>query len=219
MLQQTLLINLLPIKKKPEHFNWHYIPMNPIIRESYIILFIATIIPNWLNWLYRPQENMLPLHLLQHMPCICPRIFLQGWDFGMNAFNQILFRFFCKMLCRNAGIKGHWDEELHGLDYLVYAYLQKGENDLAKEQLIILKRLMKFIRSTLKLLMPLLLFLHVIYWKIKCGKKQQILKIISETFHGKNFHGKKRISFCQIVGICSYRQSERLPKANSTTWK
>lgn len=33
-----------------------------------------------------------------------------------------------------AGIKGHWDEELHGLDYLVYAYLQKGENDSAKKQ-------------------------------------------------------------------------------------
>lgn len=32
------------------------------------------------------------------------------------------------------GIKGHWDEELHGLDYLVYAYLQKGENDHAKKQ-------------------------------------------------------------------------------------
>jgi tetratricopeptide (TPR) repeat protein len=33
-----------------------------------------------------------------------------------------------------AGIKGHWDEELHGLDYLMYAYLQKGENDSAKQQ-------------------------------------------------------------------------------------
>lgn len=32
------------------------------------------------------------------------------------------------------GIKGHWDEELHGLDYLTYAYLQKGENDSAKKQ-------------------------------------------------------------------------------------
>ena len=35
---------------------------------------------------------------------------------------------------KSAGIKGHWDEELHGLDYLVYAHLQKGENDLAKKQ-------------------------------------------------------------------------------------
>jgi len=33
-----------------------------------------------------------------------------------------------------AGIKGHWDEELHSLDYLVYAYLQKGDNDSAKMQ-------------------------------------------------------------------------------------
>ncbi len=38
-----------------------------------------------------------------------------------------------------AGIKGHWDEELHGMDYLVYAYLQKGKNDLAQEQLTYLK--------------------------------------------------------------------------------
>ncbi len=34
-----------------------------------------------------------------------------------------------------AGIKGHWDEELHGMDYLVYGYLQKGENKKAEEQL------------------------------------------------------------------------------------
>lgn len=33
-----------------------------------------------------------------------------------------------------AGIIGHWDEELHGLDYLVYAYLQQGDNEAAKKQ-------------------------------------------------------------------------------------
>lgn len=32
------------------------------------------------------------------------------------------------------GLKGHWDEELHGMDYLAYAYLQKGANDSAKLQ-------------------------------------------------------------------------------------
>ncbi len=32
-----------------------------------------------------------------------------------------------------AGIKGHWDEELHGLDYLMYAYLQEGNNQQATE--------------------------------------------------------------------------------------
>lgn len=31
--------------------------------------------------------------------------------------------------------KEHWDEELHGMDYLVYAYLQRGDNTRAKQQL------------------------------------------------------------------------------------
>jgi tetratricopeptide (TPR) repeat protein len=39
-----------------------------------------------------------------------------------------------KCYAEAAGIKGHWDEELHGIDYLVYAYLQKAENDSAKRQ-------------------------------------------------------------------------------------
>jgi len=38
-----------------------------------------------------------------------------------------------KCYADNTGIKGHWDEELHGMDYLMYAYLQKGENRKAKE--------------------------------------------------------------------------------------
>ncbi|MDQ2752231.1 MAG: hypothetical protein M3R72_04335 [Bacteroidota bacterium] len=39
-----------------------------------------------------------------------------------------------KCYAESAGIPGHWDEELHGLDYLVYAYLQKGENTFAEKQ-------------------------------------------------------------------------------------
>jgi tetratricopeptide (TPR) repeat protein len=38
-----------------------------------------------------------------------------------------------KCYAENTGIKGHWDEELHGMDYLMYAYLQKAENTKAKE--------------------------------------------------------------------------------------
>ncbi len=36
---------------------------------------------------------------------------------------------------KSSGIKGHYDEEFHGLDYLMYAYLQKGDNVHAAEQL------------------------------------------------------------------------------------
>ncbi len=39
-----------------------------------------------------------------------------------------------KCYAENSGIKGHWDEELHGLDYLVYALLQQGNDTKAKEQ-------------------------------------------------------------------------------------
>src|SRR5687768_18349179 len=44
-----------------------------------------------------------------------------------------------KCYAEQAKIKGHWDEELHALDYLIYAYLQKGDDDRAKEQVDYLK--------------------------------------------------------------------------------
>ncbi|MDU8886423.1 hypothetical protein RXV94_09650 [Yeosuana sp. MJ-SS3] len=39
----------------------------------------------------------------------------------------------------NINPESHWDEELHGMDYLVYAYLQIGNNTKAKEQYDYLK--------------------------------------------------------------------------------
>lgn len=66
-----------------------------------------------------------------HMPShIFTRLGL--WDDDINSnLNSISS---AKCYAETAGINGHWDEELHGMDYLVYAYLQKGENKLAKEQ-------------------------------------------------------------------------------------
>ncbi|MFT7614574.1 MAG: hypothetical protein ACI9J3_003556 [Parvicellaceae bacterium] len=34
----------------------------------------------------------------------------------------------------SAGLKGYWFQEVHAIDYLVYAYLQKGDNSKANEQ-------------------------------------------------------------------------------------
>jgi len=71
-----------------------------------------------------------------HMPShIFTRMGL--WDESIHSnLNSISS---AKCYAEETGIKGHWDEELHGLDYLVYAYLQKGENDHAREQLDYLK--------------------------------------------------------------------------------
>ena len=67
-----------------------------------------------------------------HMPShIFTRLGL--WDESIKS--NIASITSAKCYAESAGIKGHWDEELHGLDYLLYAYLQKGDKKLAKEQL------------------------------------------------------------------------------------
>lgn len=67
----------------------------------------------------------------QHMPShIFTRLGL--WDECISS--NLTSVSYAKCYAGSAGIKGAWDEELHGLDYLVYAYLQKGNNKLAKEE-------------------------------------------------------------------------------------
>lgn len=72
----------------------------------------------------------------QHMPShIFTRLGL--WDEDIQS--NIVATNAARCYGENMGIKGHWDEELHGLDYLVYAYLQKADNVHAKEQCDYLK--------------------------------------------------------------------------------
>ena len=66
-----------------------------------------------------------------HMPShIFTRLGL--WEEGIQS--NLASVAAAKCYADSAGIKGHWDEELHGLDYLVYGYLQKGDNANAKKQ-------------------------------------------------------------------------------------
>ncbi|MRG46900.1 tetratricopeptide repeat protein [Chitinophaga sp. SYP-B3965] len=72
----------------------------------------------------------------QHMPShIFTRLGL--WD--ECIYSNRVSTAAAKCYAENTGIKGHWDEELHGMDYLVYAYLQKGDNKQAHEQCEYLK--------------------------------------------------------------------------------
>lgn len=72
----------------------------------------------------------------QHMPShIFTRLGL--WD--ECIYSNRVSTAAAKCYAENTGVKGHWDEELHGMDYLVYAYLQKGDNQLAREQCDYLK--------------------------------------------------------------------------------
>lgn len=66
----------------------------------------------------------------QHMPS---HIFTQlgFWDESIQSDLRSVEA--AKCYAEGSGMKGHWDEELHGLDYLTYAYLQKGDDARAEE--------------------------------------------------------------------------------------
>jgi hypothetical protein len=68
----------------------------------------------------------------QHMPShIFTRLGL--WDESIQSNINSISAAQC--YAEQSGLKGHWDEELHGLDYLIYAHLQKGEDEEAKRRL------------------------------------------------------------------------------------
>ncbi|MEO8472567.1 MAG: tetratricopeptide repeat protein [Chryseolinea sp.] len=67
----------------------------------------------------------------QHMPShIFTRLGL--WDESIKSNTKSVDA--AKCYAENVGIKGHWDEELHGLDYLMYAHLQQGDDASALKE-------------------------------------------------------------------------------------
>ena len=83
----------------------------------------------------------------QHMPS---HIFIRLGLWDEAAKSNIASINSAKCYAESAGIKGHWDEELHGLDYLVYAYLQQGNNALAMEQWNYVKNIKQVSAENLK---------------------------------------------------------------------
>jgi tetratricopeptide (TPR) repeat protein len=66
-----------------------------------------------------------------HMPShIFTRLGL--WDESIRS--NLVSDSSARCYAEKSSIRGHWAEELHGMDYLVYAYLQKGDILRAKEQ-------------------------------------------------------------------------------------
>lgn len=68
----------------------------------------------------------------QHMPS---HIFIRLglWDESIQSNMNSVSAAQC--YAENIGATEHWDEELHGLDYLTYAYLQKANDEKALEQI------------------------------------------------------------------------------------
>jgi hypothetical protein len=76
----------------------------------------------------------------QHMPShIFTRLGL--WDECIKS--NLVSVSSAQCYAEQAKLNAHWDEELHGIDYLVYAYLQKGDDSSAKQQLDYLQSINK----------------------------------------------------------------------------
>ncbi len=100
-----------------------------------------------------------------------------------------------------AGIKGHWDEEFHALDYLVYAYLQKGDNDLAKKQYDYLKTINEVSPFNFKVAYAFAAIPSRYVLENKLWKEASNLKVHNEKFPWDKFQWQKAIiHFARVLG-------------------
>ncbi|MEP6594426.1 MAG: tetratricopeptide repeat protein [Ginsengibacter sp.] len=133
-----------------------------------------------------------------HMPShIFTRMGL--WDECINS--NLASISSAKCYAETAGINGHWDEELHGLDYLVYAYLQKGENDLAKKQWDYLKTITDVEPTNFKVAYAFAAIPSRYLLENKMWSEAANLKIHPEHFPWKDFPWQEAIiHFARLIG-------------------
>jgi tetratricopeptide (TPR) repeat protein len=81
----------------------------------------------------------------QHMPShIFTRLGL--WEESINS--NIHSASAAQCYAKETELDGHWDEEVHAMDYLVYAYLQLGDNVRANQQYQYLQTIDKLVSLT-----------------------------------------------------------------------
>ncbi len=106
-----------------------------------------------------------------------------------------------KCYAEAAGIKGHWGEELHAMDYLVYAYLQKGENDSAKQQLDYLETITDVYPVDFKVSYTFAAIPSRYLLENKMWHEAARLEIYPTNFPWKNFPWQEAIvHFARLIG-------------------
>jgi len=134
----------------------------------------------------------------QHMPShIFTRLGL--WDECIQS--NLISASSAKCYAEKAKIKGHWDQELHAIDYLVYAYLQKGNDEAAKQQLDYLQTINEvyaenFIAAYAFSAIPARYFLEKKMWKEAAN-----LQIHPSNFPWEKFPWQNAINhFARLLG-------------------
>ncbi|TDH29369.1 tetratricopeptide repeat protein [Segetibacter sp. 3557_3] len=99
------------------------------------------------------------------------------------------------------GMKGHWDEEIHGLDYLVYGYLQKGDNEAAQRQLAYLKTINEVQPVTFKVAYAFAAIPSRLLLENKRWREAAQLKVHNANIVWKNFPWQNAIiQFTRAMG-------------------
>jgi hypothetical protein len=134
----------------------------------------------------------------QHMPS---HIFIRLGLWNESIQSNLVSVSSAKCYAENAGIKGHWDEELHGMDYLVYAYLQKGENELAKQQYDYLKTIREVYPANFKVAYAFAAIPARYYLENKKWKEAANLEIPRGNVQWTNFPWQESIvHFARLLG-------------------
>jgi hypothetical protein len=146
----------------------------------------------------------------QHMPShIFTRLGL--WDESIQSNRSSIEA--AKCYAENLGMQGHWDQELHGLDYLIYAYLQQGNDDEAKKQVDYLNTIdsvfpITFVNAYTFAAAPMRYALERKDWK-----QASALELRPEKFPWENFQWQKGVyHFGKLLGAVN---SNDLKTANA----
>jgi tetratricopeptide (TPR) repeat protein len=146
----------------------------------------------------------------QHMPShIFTRLGL--WDECIQS--NLVAAASGRCYAEQAKLKGSWDEELHALDYLVYAYLQKGEDSLAKERVDHLKTIKEVFPLNFKVYYafaasPARYFLEKRIWKDAAN-----MEIYPSGFAWEKFPWQKAIIyFTRLLGAVHEEKTDQAKK-------
>ena len=134
----------------------------------------------------------------QHMPS---HIFIRLglWDESIKS--NLVSVSSAQCYAEQAKLNAHWDEELHGIDYLVYAYLQKKDEASAKRQMDYLETIQKVSPANFKVAyafaaVPARYALERKDWKMAAG-----LQLHAANFSWENFPWQAAIiHFAKLMG-------------------
>ena len=146
----------------------------------------------------------------QHMPShIFTRLGL--WDECIQS--NLISVSSAQCYAEKAKIKGHWDEELHGMDYLVYAYLQKGDDKSAKQQVDYLESFNEVYPVNFKTAYAFAAIPARYALEKKNWKQAAALKIHPQNFPWKNYPWQEAIfHFARLLGNVHLNQLDSAQK-------